>query len=82
MAAYPLRFEMIWSILPAGKKDKEGEKKNPPAAEPTPFSDLFAQREMAGRWKGVSLPLLSSTYVFQFLLGRGGGKISLFTPIG
>jgi hypothetical protein len=26
MAAYSLRFEMIWSILPAGKKDKEREK--------------------------------------------------------
>jgi len=27
MAAYLLRFEMIWSILPAGKKDKEREKR-------------------------------------------------------
>jgi hypothetical protein len=27
MAAYPLRFEVIWSILPAGKKDKEREKR-------------------------------------------------------
>jgi hypothetical protein len=27
MAAYSLRFEMIWSILPAGEKDKEREER-------------------------------------------------------
>jgi hypothetical protein len=26
MAAYPLRFKIVWSILPAGEKDKEREK--------------------------------------------------------